>query len=102
MAERVAATQITPGGAPVPVPFSAATDGRDHWLSAGKPHCTDCHAAPWELAALGSDHGKRLFLLSYLPVRSPGKALVVHFAEENSDLAQADNCPGGLNHLIRP
>jgi mono/diheme cytochrome c family protein len=31
----------------VPVPFSAATDGRDHWLSAGEPHCADCHAAPY-------------------------------------------------------
>jgi mono/diheme cytochrome c family protein len=29
------------------VPFSAATDGRDHWLSAGEPHCADCHAAPY-------------------------------------------------------
>jgi hypothetical protein len=32
---------------PVPVPFSAATDGRDHWLSPGEPHCADCHAAPY-------------------------------------------------------
>jgi hypothetical protein len=31
----------------VPVPFSAASDGRDHWLSAGEPHCADCHAAPY-------------------------------------------------------
>jgi hypothetical protein len=30
-----------------PVPMSAATDGRDHWLSAGEPHCADCHAAPY-------------------------------------------------------
>jgi len=29
------------------VPFSAATDGRDHWLAAGEPHCADCHAAPY-------------------------------------------------------
>jgi len=31
----------------VAVPFSAATDGRDHWLAAGEPHCADCHAAPF-------------------------------------------------------
>ena len=37
----------TSGAAAVPVPFSAATDGRDHWLSAGEPHCADCHAAPF-------------------------------------------------------
>jgi hypothetical protein len=30
-----------------PVPFSAATDGRDHWLAGGEPHCADCHAAPY-------------------------------------------------------
>jgi len=41
------ATLVTPGAAAVPVPFSAATDGRDHWLSAGEPHCADCHAAPY-------------------------------------------------------
>jgi mono/diheme cytochrome c family protein len=29
------------------VPFSAATDGRDHWLASGEPHCADCHAAPY-------------------------------------------------------
>jgi hypothetical protein len=31
----------------VAVPFSAATDGRDHWLAAGEPHCADCHAPPY-------------------------------------------------------
>jgi mono/diheme cytochrome c family protein len=29
------------------VPFSAATDGRDHWLAPGEPHCADCHTAPF-------------------------------------------------------
>ena len=33
--------------AAVAVPFSAATDGRDHWLAAGEPHCADCHEAPY-------------------------------------------------------
>jgi VCBS repeat-containing protein len=35
------------GGQAVPVPFSAATDARDHWLAAGEPHCADCHAPPY-------------------------------------------------------
>ncbi len=26
--------------------MSAATDGRDHWLAPGEPHCADCQAAP--------------------------------------------------------
>ncbi|HHH43302.1 MAG TPA: hypothetical protein ENK49_04120, partial [Gammaproteobacteria bacterium] len=41
-----AAQQDLPSGSlAVPVPMSAATDGRDHWLSPGEPHCADCHAA---------------------------------------------------------
>jgi mono/diheme cytochrome c family protein len=48
----VAAAQATldaegNGGTAMAVPFSAATDGRDHWLAAGEPHCADCHAAPY-------------------------------------------------------
>ena len=35
------------GGTAVAVPFSAADDARDHWLSPGEPHCADCHAAPY-------------------------------------------------------
>ncbi|OIP49020.1 MAG: hypothetical protein AUK28_04220 [Desulfobacterales bacterium CG2_30_60_27] len=41
------ATLHTGGAAAVPVPMSAATDGRDHWLAPGEPHCADCHAAPY-------------------------------------------------------
>lgn len=48
----VAAAQITLNGEgnssiAAPVPFDAATDGRDHWLSPGEPHCADCHKAPY-------------------------------------------------------
>ena len=35
------------GSTAVPVPMSAATDGRDHWLAPGEPHCADCHQAPY-------------------------------------------------------
>jgi hypothetical protein len=38
---------IDPSNIAQAVPFSAATDGRDHWLAAGEPHCADCHAAPY-------------------------------------------------------
>jgi len=45
----VSAAQATLGGQglAVAVPFDAATDGRDHWLAPGEPHCADCHAAPY-------------------------------------------------------
>lgn len=29
------------------VPYSAATHGKEYWLSAGEPHCANCHAAPF-------------------------------------------------------
>jgi hypothetical protein len=35
------------GSTAVPVPFQAADDARDHWLSPGEPHCADCHKAPY-------------------------------------------------------
>jgi len=35
------------GSTAAAVPFSAATDGRDHWLAPGEPHCADCHTAPY-------------------------------------------------------
>jgi len=42
----------TLGNVTAQIPFSSsdittASDGRDHWLSAGEPHCADCHAAPY-------------------------------------------------------
>jgi mono/diheme cytochrome c family protein len=30
-----------------PVPYDAASAGRDWWLSASEPHCADCHLAPF-------------------------------------------------------
>jgi len=43
----VAQGTLPAGSVAVPVPMSAATDGRDHWLAPGEPHCADCHAAPY-------------------------------------------------------
>jgi hypothetical protein len=42
----------TLGNVTAQIPFSSAdittaSDGRDHWLSAGEPHCADCHKAPY-------------------------------------------------------
>ncbi len=47
---RVPATDLA--GQPAPadtalVPFDAAADGRDYWLSVGSPKCADCHKPPF-------------------------------------------------------
>ncbi len=80
-ADCVAAAQATltgPGQAAVPVPFSAATDGRDHWLSAGEPHCADCHAAPY-VEASGN-------ITPYPPFNYPRKASLFRYTRGHQDI----------------
>lgn len=77
----VAAAQATltgPGQAAVPVPLSAATDGRDHWLSAGEPHCADCHAAPY-VEASGN-------ITPYPPFNYPRKASLFRYTRGHQDI----------------
>jgi len=62
----------------VPVPFSAATDGRDHWLSAGEPHCADCHAAPYV-----EQSGNINF---YPPFNYPRKASLMRYSRGHQDI----------------
>jgi hypothetical protein len=71
----VAAAQATlpAGSVAVPVPFSAATDGRDHWLSAGEPHCADCHAAPFT-----EQSGN---INAYPPFNYPRKASLMRYSK---------------------
>jgi len=37
----------------MPVPYDAATHGRDYWLAPGEPHCADCHKPPFVESAGG-------------------------------------------------
>jgi hypothetical protein len=64
--------------AAVPVPFSAATDGRDHWLAAGEPHCADCHAAPYT-----EQSGN---ITAYPPFNYPRKASLMRYTRGHQDL----------------
>jgi hypothetical protein len=57
----------------VAVPFSAATDGRDHWLSPGEPHCADCHAAPY-VEQSGN-------INAYPPFNYPAKASLMRYSK---------------------
>ena len=76
----VAAAQATlRNSAAVPVPFSAATDGRDHWLSAGEPHCADCHAAPY-VEQSGN-------INAYPPFNYPRKASLMRYSRGHQDIS---------------
>jgi hypothetical protein len=63
----------------VPVPFSAATDGRDHWLSAGEPHCADCHAAPY-VEQSGN-------INDFPPFNYPRKASLMRYSRGHQDIS---------------
>jgi len=59
------------------VPYSAATNGRDYWLSAGEPHCADCHAAPYV-----EGQGGVAF-----PINQPGKYSLMRYSKGHAGLA---------------
>jgi hypothetical protein len=61
------------------VPFNAATDGRDHWLSAGEPHCADCHKAPY-VEQSGN-------VTPYPPFNYPAKASLMRYTRGHQDIS---------------
>lgn len=61
------------------VPFSAADDGRDHWLSAGEPHCADCHSAPY-VEQSGN-------INPFPPFNYPAKASLMRYSRGHQDLS---------------
>jgi len=63
----------------VPVPFSAATDGRDHWLASGEPHCADCHAAPYT-----EQSGN---INPFPPFNYPRKASLMRYSRGHQDIS---------------
>jgi hypothetical protein len=80
----VAAAQATlngegNGSVAVAVPFSAATDGRDHWLAPGEPHCADCHAAPYT-----EQSGN---INQFPPFNYPRKASLMRYSRGHQDIS---------------
>jgi hypothetical protein len=61
------------------VPFSAATDGRDHWLSPGEPHCADCHTAPF-VEQSGN-------INAFPPFNYPAKASLMRYSRGHQDIS---------------
>jgi uncharacterized protein YnzC (UPF0291/DUF896 family) len=62
------------GGA---VPYAAASGGNDWWLSAGEPHCADCHAAPF-VESMGGE---------YFPIDQPNKHSLYRYSKGHGDIA---------------
>jgi len=72
------------------VPFDAATDGRDHWLAPGEPHCADCHAAPFT-----EQSGN---LNPFPPFNYPRKASLMRYSRGHQDLT-CQSCHESIHGL---
>jgi len=72
------------------VPFDAATDGRDHWLSPGEPHCADCHAAPY-VEQSGN-------INPYPPFNYPAKASLMRYSKGHQGLS-CQSCHESIHGL---
>ncbi len=59
------------------VPYSAATHGKEYWLSAGEPHCANCHEAPYV-----EGQGGVAF-----PINQPGKYSLMRYSKGHAGLA---------------
>ncbi|MFK5984801.1 MAG: hypothetical protein QM479_05185 [Pseudomonadota bacterium] len=59
------------------VPYDAATNGSDHWLAAGVPHCANCHEAPYV-----EGQGGVAF-----PINQPGKYSNMRYSKGHAGLA---------------
>jgi len=68
----------TNGSVAFAIPFAAATDGRDHWLSPGEPHCADCHAAPFT-----EQSGN---INAFAPFNYPRKASLMRYSRGHQDI----------------
>lgn len=66
------------GSIAFPAQFADATDGRDHWLSPGEPHCADCHAAPFT-----EQSGN---INAFPPFNYPRKASLFRYSRGHQDI----------------
>ncbi|MEN8800585.1 MAG: hypothetical protein ABF297_01295, partial [Thiogranum sp.] len=72
-----------PGHVTAQIPFSSsdittASDGRDHWLAPGEPHCADCHAAPY-VEQSGN-------INAFAPFNYPRKASLMRYSRGHQDI----------------
>lgn len=70
------------------VPYDAASAGKDWWLSAGEPHCADCHIAPF----VESEGG------SYFPIDQPNKYSLYRYSKAHGTIA-CQSCHESIHGL---
>jgi hypothetical protein len=71
-----------------PVPYDAASAGKDWWLSASEPHCADCHLAPFVESAGGA----------YFPIDQPGKYSLYRYSKAHGRIA-CQSCHESIHGL---
>lgn len=59
------------------VSYDAATHGRDYWLSAGEPHCADCHEPPF-VESMGGEA---------FPIDQPGKYALMRYSKGHASIS---------------
>ena len=60
-----------------PVPYDVASAGKDWWLAASEPHCSNCHLAPF----VESEGGK------YFPIDQPNKYSLYRYSKAHGSIA---------------
>jgi mono/diheme cytochrome c family protein len=71
-----------------PVPYDAASAGKDWWLSASEPHCADCHAAPFVESGGGA----------YFPIDQPRKYSLYRYSKAHGTIA-CQSCHESIHGL---
>ncbi len=71
-----------------PVPYDAATNGKDWWLSGAEPHCADCHLAPFVESAGGG----------YFPIDQPNKYSLYRYSKAHGVIA-CQSCHESIHGL---
>ncbi len=71
-----------------PVLYDSASGGKDWWLSAGEPHCADCHVAPF----VESEGG------SYFPIDQPNKYSLYRYSKAHGTIA-CQSCHESIHGL---
>ena len=70
------------------VPYDGASAGKDWWLSAGEPHCADCHLAPF----VESEGG------NYFPIDQPNKYSLYRYSKAHGEVA-CQSCHESIHGL---
>ncbi len=71
-----------------PVPYDAASGGKDWWLASAEPHCADCHLAPFVESGGGQ----------YFPIDQPNKYSLYRYSKAHGTIA-CQSCHESIHGL---